>query len=106
LNQTLINDSLNQEFGQKKRSCDIPECEAGSRIYEKNKQLIDQLKFLFSASSALFEMSLAHLGSNEELRPRKTNHLADRIFVMLSDDSFDGEWGLGWIRLLFFLFRE
>jgi hypothetical protein len=31
LNQTLINDSLNQGFGQKKRSCDRPECEAGSK---------------------------------------------------------------------------
>jgi hypothetical protein len=32
--------------------------------------------------------------------------MANVIFVMLRDDGFDGEWGLGWIRLLFFLFRE
>jgi hypothetical protein len=32
LNQTLINDSLSQGFGQKKRSCDRPECEAGSKM--------------------------------------------------------------------------
>jgi hypothetical protein len=51
-------------------------------------------------------MSHTHPGELKELRPRKTNHLGDIIFVMLSDDDLDGEWGLGSIRLLFFLFRE
>jgi hypothetical protein len=32
LNQTLMNDSLNQGFGQKKRSCGPPECWAESKI--------------------------------------------------------------------------